>query len=139
MLRPGEIFLIEGNQRISAAIKYLTQSTWSTPPHIGDWLVRDGEGGRMLVECGVENGCIAVPLAKYANFNTRICRPVGLSKDDRDTIIDFMVSSIGLQYDTKNIFDLARYLLPTPPVPVRWRRRMWPSAPATRRAPSAPA
>jgi len=24
----------------------------------------------------------------------------------------------------KNVFDLMRYLLPTPPIPVRWRRRM---------------
>ena len=28
-LRPGDILLIEGNQKVSAAIKYLTQSTWS--------------------------------------------------------------------------------------------------------------
>ena len=35
-----------------------------------------------------------------------------------------MVDSLGLQYDTRNILDLVRYLLPTPPVPVRWRRRM---------------
>ena len=28
-LQPGDILLIEGNQKISAAIKYLTQSTWS--------------------------------------------------------------------------------------------------------------
>ena len=34
------------------------------------------------------------------------------------------VARIGQQYDLKNIIDLARYLLPTPPVPVRWRRRM---------------
>jgi hypothetical protein len=35
-----------------------------------------------------------------------------------------MISRIGLKYDMRNIFDLARYFLPTPPVPVRWRRRM---------------
>jgi hypothetical protein len=35
-----------------------------------------------------------------------------------------MLSRIGAQYDMRNIFDLARYLLPTPPVPTRWRRRM---------------
>jgi hypothetical protein len=35
-----------------------------------------------------------------------------------------MISRIGAQYDMRNIFDLARYFLPTPPVPVRWRRRM---------------
>ena len=28
-LQPGDVLLVEGNQRISSAIKYLTQSTWS--------------------------------------------------------------------------------------------------------------
>jgi hypothetical protein len=31
---------------------------------------------------------------------------------------------LGHAYDLKNVFDLARYLLPVPPVPVFWRRRM---------------
>jgi hypothetical protein len=35
-----------------------------------------------------------------------------------------MISSMGKAYDLKNIIDLARYLLPQPPVPLRWRRRM---------------
>lgn len=35
-----------------------------------------------------------------------------------------MVERIGLQYDMRNIVDLMRYLIPTPPVPTRWRRRM---------------
>ncbi|MCH8112823.1 MAG: hypothetical protein IH905_12865 [Proteobacteria bacterium] len=29
-----------------------------------------------------------------------------------------------MKYDLKNVTDLMRYLLPKPPVPVRWRRRM---------------
>ena len=28
-LRPGDVVLVEGQSRVSAAIKYLTQSTWS--------------------------------------------------------------------------------------------------------------
>ena len=35
-----------------------------------------------------------------------------------------MVSHLGTQYDMRNVVDLARYLLPTPPVPTHWRRRM---------------
>lgn len=35
-----------------------------------------------------------------------------------------MVSRLGLAYDLKNIIDLARYLLPTPPVPSFMRRKM---------------
>ena len=56
-------------------------------------------------------------------YHTRICRPVGLSAEDRKTVCDYAVESIGLQYDLKNIIDLARYLVPLP-VPQRWRRRM---------------
>jgi hypothetical protein len=31
---------------------------------------------------------------------------------------------LGQKYDLKNIIDLARYLIQTPPVPSRWKRRM---------------
>ncbi len=33
-LRPGDVVLVEGNTRVAAAIKYLTQSTWSMPVSI---------------------------------------------------------------------------------------------------------
>ena len=69
-------------------------------------------------------GCAAVPLAKYEYYNTRICRPVGLSQEDCRQVVQFMVNKIGTEYDTRNILDLARYLIPTPPVPIRFRRRL---------------
>jgi hypothetical protein len=49
---------------------------------------------------------------------------VGLAPADLRTVIDFAVKSIGEAYDLKNLVDLARYLLPTPPVPSRMRRRL---------------
>ncbi|MBL4646599.1 MAG: lipo-like protein [Hyphomicrobiales bacterium] len=126
-LQPGDILLVEGNQKISAAIKYLTQSTWSHAAlFVGDKVhefTPEGERHR-LIEVNLGQGCVSVPLSKYENFNTRICRPVGLTKEDRKTVVTYMVDRIGLKYDLKNILDLMRYLLPTPPVPVRWRRRM---------------
>jgi len=69
-------------------------------------------------------GCIASPLSRYRTYNTRICRPSGLTPEDREAVVSFMVQRIGLRYDLKNLFDMLRYFLPTPPVPVRWRRRM---------------
>lgn len=126
-LQPGDILLIEGNQRISAAIKYLTQSTWSHAAlYVGDALPEpeDGSERPRLVEVILGDGCIAVPLSKYKTYNTRICRANGLTPDDRDLIVGFMIEKLGLHYDMRNIFDLLRYFLPTPPVPVRWRRRM---------------
>jgi hypothetical protein len=78
----------------------------------------------MLIEVEVDHGCNAVPLSKYEHAQTRICRPTGLDDAGKQEVIDFMISKIGLKYDTKNIIDLARYLLPKPPVPVRFRRRL---------------
>lgn len=126
-LQPGDILLIEGNRKISAAIKYLTQSTWSHAAlYIGDALDEKNEDGyaKRLIEVNLGRGCTAEPLENYQTFNTRICRASGLTPEDRDDIVNFMISKIGLQYDTKNLLDMLRYLLPTPPVPVRWRRRM---------------
>jgi hypothetical protein len=66
---------------------------------------------------------IGVPLAA-TGLIYRICRPVGLSPEDGGRVVDYMLARLGNRYDLKNVFDLARYLLPTPPVPMRWRRRM---------------
>ncbi len=126
-LQPSDVLLIEGNQRFSVAVKYLTQSTWShAAMFVGDITEMSGENVEppMLIEADLENGVHAVALSKYEGFNTRICRPVGLLAEDVQKVVKFMVDSIGMGYDLKNIVDLARYLIPTPPVPTRWRRRM---------------
>lgn len=126
-LQPGDVLLVEGNLRISVAVKYLTQSTWShAAMYIGDVLgQKNAEGEQLnLIEADLSKGVIAIPLSTYAESNTRICRPVQLSDDDQQILVQFMIDSLGKAYDLKNVIDLMRYLLPTPPVPVSWRRRM---------------
>ena len=126
-LQPGDVLLIEGNQHVSVVIKYLTQSTWShSALFVGDALPEPESGGERhrLIEVNLGEGCVSAPLSRYESYNTRICRPVGLTSEDRQKVVEFMVDKIGMQYDVKNIFDLLRYFFPTPPVPVRWRRRM---------------
>lgn len=126
-LQPADVLLIEGNQRMSTVIKYLTQSTWSHATlFVGDALATKtrGAGSAMLIEVDLSAGCVAVPLAKYAQYTTRICRPIGLTDDDRRRVVDFMVARLGVRYDMRNVFDLARYLHPLPFVPAHWRRRM---------------
>jgi Permuted papain-like amidase enzyme, YaeF/YiiX, C92 family len=127
VLQVADIILVEGNQRFSTAVKYLTQSTWSHAAiYVGhaDGLDHIIPGTPSIIEADLENGVIAASLSKYAEFNTRICRPVGLDTEDRQKVAQFMVDSIGMKYDLKNVIDLARYLLPMPPVPNRWRRSM---------------
>jgi hypothetical protein len=127
VLLPGDVLLIEGNLRLSAAIKYLTQSTWShSALYVGDALPEPADGSERprLVEVNLGDGCVAVPLSKYRTYNTRICRASGLSPDDRDHLVGFLIDRLGLRYDLKNIIDMLRYFLPAPPIPVRWRRRL---------------
>ena len=127
ILQPGDVLLVEGNFRISMAIKYLTQSTWShSAIYIGEALGEKTEAGELksLVEADLKEGVVAVPLSAYAAYNTRICRPVKLREDDREKLVNFIIDRIGYHYDMKNVLDLLRYLMPTPPVPVRWRRRL---------------
>lgn len=125
-LRPGDVLLIEGNQRVSSVIKYLTQSTWSHAAlYVGTKGGRDGAGDALcLIEADATEGVIAVPLRKYTKFNSRICRPVNLDEGDRAKVVAFALASRGYQYDQKHIFDLLRYLFPHPPVPLFFRRRM---------------
>jgi len=125
-LEPGDVLLVEGNTHIAGVIKYLTQSTWSHAAlyvgPIGDRVSEDGEP-LVLVEANIGVGVVAAPLSKYARFHTRICRPVGLTEDDRARVCVYAAERIGFDYDVKNILDLLRYLFPLP-VPQRWRRRM---------------
>jgi hypothetical protein len=127
-IRPGDVMLVEGaRSKINSAIRYLTQSTWSHAAlYVGPGAKlgeRDGEP-LVLVEAELGGGVIASPLSKYGSFNTRICRPVGLTPEDLATVIHHAIERIGNAYDLKNIIDLVRYFLPQPPVPASWRRRM---------------
>ncbi|MDO9416437.1 lipo-like protein [Pararhizobium sp.] len=131
-LRPGDVLLIEGNQKVSATIKYLTQSTWSHAAFFaGDFIPMTPEQAALpvterpqLIEVNLGEGCVAASLKKYSTYNTRICRPNGLTPDDRDTLVSFMIDSLGLKYDLKNILDMLRFFMPSIPIPVRWRRRL---------------
>jgi len=126
-LMPGDVLLVEGNLRVSTAIKYLTQSTWShSALYVGDILGQKNEAGEThnLIEADLCCGVITVPLSKYEKFHTRICRPVGLTDEDRNKVVQYAISRLGNTYDLKNVIDLLRYLFPTPPVPTPWRRRL---------------
>lgn len=127
-LEPADILLVDGDTRISVAIKFLTQSTWS---HAALYLGADAGLGQsdtgepnVLIEADLEQGIRALPLSFYRHSHTRICRPVGLTREDLQSLTGYARSRLGNTYDLKNVFDLARYLLPTPPVPTQYRQRL---------------
>jgi hypothetical protein len=115
-LRPGDVLLVEGKQRFSTAIKYLTQSNWS---HAALYI-----GHGEFIEADLKFGVIKVSVEKYGEFHTRICRPVGVDESKLKVMIEYIKKKQGLSYDVKNIIDLARFLFPTPMVPTSWKRKM---------------
>lgn len=116
---------MEGDRRVSTAIKYLTQSTWSHAAiYIGPNQSKTQPPGEVLLEADVELGVITCDLAKYDHLNTRVCRPIGLTDDECMQVVHHVVQRLGHKYDLKNIVDLARYLWPMPPVPSSMRRKM---------------
>lgn len=126
-IRPGDVLLVEGTSRVSRAIKYLTQSTWSHAALcVGDLPDQmDAQGHPLcLIEADMVQGVRALPLSAFEGFHCRICRPVSLRHEEISRVCGFAAASLGKQYDLRNLWDLARYLFPTPPVPQRWRRRM---------------
>lgn len=126
LMQEGDVLLVEGNSRISGIIKYLTQSTWShSALYVGPVAGASEPDGEphVLIEAEIGAGVTTAPLSKYFPYHTRLCRPVGLSYEDRITVCRYAINRIGFGYDTKNIVDLMRYLVPLP-VPQRWRRRM---------------
>jgi|TARA_B110000438_G_C15813828_1_gene650964 hypothetical protein len=123
VLQPGDIVLVDGNTRISTAVKFLTQSSWS---HACLYIGKEGDppSEALLIEADLKDGVRLVSLDQYGNFNLRICRPVGLKTEDVNRLIAFAKLKLGHQYDLRNVFDLIRYVIQKPAVPNRYRRAM---------------
>ncbi len=134
-IRKGDVILVEGHERISQVIKYLTQSSWShSALYLGDEAVKRDpelrlklaeefgeEANYMVAEALVQSGVVLTPLATYRDFNIRICRPYRLSESDLRIVLDEALASVGRTYDLRNVVDLARYFLPVSLVPARFR------------------
>ncbi|HWP64284.1 MAG TPA: YiiX/YebB-like N1pC/P60 family cysteine hydrolase [Candidatus Limnocylindria bacterium] len=136
LIRKGDVLLVDGDQRISEVIKYLTQSSWShVALYAGDELLRRHPGKRaeltarfgidaehLLVEALLEGGVVVSPLSKYELVNVRLCRPRGLRPEHLTRILDEVLAQIGMRYDVRTALGLARYFFPVSLIPRRWRR-----------------
>lgn len=134
-LHKGDVILVEGDQRVSQVIKYLTTSSWShTALYIGDELRRHdpalaqeldrrfgSEARHLIIEADNPGGVTCAPVAKYMRYNIRVCRP-RLRRGDVDRIIDFAFSHLGRKYNVRHIFDLAKYFFPVSIIPRRFRQ-----------------
>ncbi len=140
-IRPADVLLVEGRHRVSDVIKVITQSSWShTALYVGrlydieDPVAKarvqkhyDGPPDEPLViESQLGEGTIITPLKKYQNFHTRICRPRGISPEDVSQVIRHSSRFLGMEYDVRQLLDLARFLIPWwTIIPRRWHSSLF--------------
>jgi hypothetical protein len=134
-LKPCDILLVEGRSRVSDVIRWLTQSAWTHAAlYIGR--IHDIEnpelreivehhyvgdpGDRLVIESLLGRGTIVRNLAVYEDAHLRICRPSRLGLKDSHQVIRYAISRLGVDYDVRQIFDLARFLLPWYILPRKW-------------------
>lgn len=136
-LRPGDVLLVEGRSRMSGIISTITQSPWT---HAALYIGRLADyeedediyniiannavdvkpGTRLIIEDLLDRGTVIVPLNYYRHHHIRICRPIGITPSDVHLVINYAVQSLGQPYNVRQIFDLARFLLPWKILPRRW-------------------
>lgn len=139
-IRPGDIILVEGRSRASEIIKKITQSSWThsalylgnyhqlnvagiAPASLADFATTPNTN--LIIEALLGQGTIITPLSKYRKEHLRICRPRSLTIDDRNKVIQYTFGKIGHQYNIRQLFDLARFLLPYSLIPGRWRSTLF--------------
>lgn len=139
-IRVGDVLLVEGRSRVSEVIRLITQSTWShSALYIGrlydieDPALRQrvaechhgAPGDQLVIEALLGKGTLVTPLKDYAHYNTRICRPQGLTRSDAQRVIAYAIRRLGTDYDIRQLLDLARFMFPYGMVPRRWRSSLF--------------
>ncbi len=139
-IRPGDVILVEGRSRVSNVIKQITQSPWTHAAlYIGRlYDIDDPELRRqiethidttpetqLIIETLLGEGTVVYPLDKYRREHLRICRPSGLAPADAREVIAYTIRRLGTGYDMRQLFDLARFLLPWGILPRRWRSTLF--------------
>lgn len=131
-----DIILVEGRSRVAEVIKILSQSPWShsalnlgyldeikTPEiraFVEKFVAPEDRDKHLILEALFDQGVVLKPIDKYRGEHLRICRPIGLFPDDAQKILDSALKNLGKQYNTRQIFDLLRFLLPIAILPRRW-------------------
>ena len=143
-VKPCDVILVEGRSRVSEVIKLITQSSWSHAAlYIGrlhdieDPLLKDvvrqhylGTADKQLIiESELGLGTIVRSLTSYEHEHLRICRPRGLGHRDSQKVINYAIGELGTAYDVRQVFDLARFLLPWFIMPRRWRSSLFSTNP----------
>ncbi|HPE59126.1 MAG TPA: YiiX/YebB-like N1pC/P60 family cysteine hydrolase [Thiolinea sp.] len=139
-VRPGDVILFAGKTRVSKAIQMVALSPWTHAalyigrlndihdPQARQKLQQFYQGDpndQLLVESLLGQGTIVTPLHEYHDEHLRICRPSGLDWRDSDQVVNSAIEHLGLDYDVKQLLDLARFMFPYGILPRRWRSSLF--------------
>ena len=139
-IRPCDVLLVEGRTRISSVIKNITQTAWTHSAlyigriseiddpiiraHISEYYQGDDQD-QLVIEALLGEGTVINPLNKYSKEHLRICRPLSLAPQDAQHIIEFSSKHLGMEYDFRQLLDLARFMFPFAILPRRWRSSLF--------------
>lgn len=139
-VRPADVLLIEGRNRVNRFIQRITQSPWShaalyigrlhdvEDPRLRELIHKHNKGpatDQLLIESNIGHGTVISPISKYRDDHIRICRAAGISYHDAQKVIEYCVNSIGKEYDLRNFLDLGRFLLGSRFIPRRWKSSLF--------------
>lgn len=139
-MKPADVLLVAGKSRVSRVITAITKSAWTHAAlFVGSFndiqddalkekirLFYQGDPNEPLViESLMGQGVVITPLSRYQQYHIRICRPIALPSNDAQQVVTYAIMRLGQLYDNRQIFDLARFLLPWSILPRRWRSSLF--------------
>jgi len=139
-IRAADIILVEGRSRVSRMIRKITQSRWThSAIYIGtaeqlkssryfDLVEKHWHGDKntpLMLEGILGKGTVINAVDDYLAASIRICRPEFITQEDSLLVVDHVLSSAGTEYDLRQLFDLARYLMPFPLLPRLWKSTLF--------------
>lgn len=139
-LRPGDVLLVEGRSNVAEIIKTITQSMWTHSffyigrlHDIDDPILRDhiqkfrhcSPDEQLIIEAILGKGIIVSSIDEYEGEHLRICRPRGITRKDSQSVIKYAINQLGMDYNVRQIMDLARFMFPYWFLPKRWRSTLF--------------
>jgi len=139
-VRPADVLLVEGKNRISKVIQRITHSPWThavlfigrlhdiEDPQIRELVHKNYHGklsDQLIIESIIGKGTVITPITEYENNHVRICRPAGLSFQDAQKVIGHGAKTLGKEYNLRHFFDLGRFLLASRLLPRQWRSSLF--------------
>lgn len=139
-LRSGDVLLVEGRSNVAEIIKTVTQSMWTHSlfyigrlHDVDDPMMRDqiqkyrhcNPDEQLVIEALLGKGIIVSSIEDYEGEHLRICRPRGITRADSQAVIEHAITSLGTDYNVRQIMDLARFMVPYWFLPRRWRSTLF--------------